>query len=324
MPNESKKNFIQTVLGPVDPREWGPTDAHSHLVRLGGPLVEDDRRFLLASIDKALEELAAFRKAGGRAMVDMTPTSPGRCVERLVEISRRSNVHVVVATGFIEWALYPAGKDWLENTDVEALALLLAEEIREGTDRNNYTGPVVQRTEARAGVIKVSTGYQVITSFQEKCNRAAAMAHRMTGAPVSAHMEKGTCAIELMESLQKEGVPTDAISLAHILLNPDLEYLKEIAAAGTYLILDGPGKTHYAPDSQIVHLVEGLVAAGFQDRLMLAADHSKNSYWKSYGGGPGFDYVFSRFVPRLRETGIPESAISAMLSENAARALQMR
>jgi phosphotriesterase-related protein len=41
----------------------------------------------------------------------------------------------------------------------------------------------------------------------------------------------------------------------------------------------------------------------------------------SYGGGPGLDYLLTRFVPRMRETGIPQAAIDDLLIQNPRRFL---
>ena len=69
---------VQTVLGRIPARELGATDVHTLLVRLGGPLVDSSRDFLLDQGDKGVAELERFRAAGGAAVVDMTPSVPGR------------------------------------------------------------------------------------------------------------------------------------------------------------------------------------------------------------------------------------------------------
>ncbi|MGD9853699.1 MAG: phosphotriesterase [Planctomycetaceae bacterium] len=315
---------VQTVLGRIPAPALGATDAHTHLIRLGGPLVDGSRDFLLDSVEKSVDELGLYRAAGGSAVVDMTPSVPGRDTQLLAAISRRSDIHVIAAAGFVDWALYPGTRGWIESASVDELAALIAAEVTDGCDANNYTSPLIRRTSEQAGVIKVATGYQVITSFQERLIRAAAAAHRMTGAPISAHTEYGTCVLELVDLLVQERVDPEAVIVAHTFHNPDPVYQRDIAQTGIYLVQDGPGRIKYCPESNTVEQIERFLADGFGDRLLLAGDHSRRSYWTSYGGGPGFDYLQRSFVPRMLQAGIPESAVRAMLVDNAARAFRLR
>jgi phosphotriesterase-related protein len=315
---------VRTVLGDIPAAKLGATDSHTHVIRLAGPLVDGDGAFLLASPEKAIEELARFRGAGGGAVVDMTPSAPGRSTALLADVSRAAGVHVIAATGFVDWAMYPGTRAWMESVPVERLAGLIADEITEGADANNYTSPVVARGTERAGVIKIATGYQVITPLQQKLIQAAAAAHRMTGAPISVHTERGTCVLELVERLRAEQVQPESVLVAHTFHNPDPYYQRDMAQTGIYLIQDGPGRVHYAPESDTISQIERFLSDGFADRLLLAGDHSKRSYWTAYGGGPGFDYGLATFVRRLHRLGIPESVTRAMTVENPARALRIR
>lgn len=320
----SKPPEVQTVLGRIPAEKLGVTDAHSHLVRLSGPLVDGNRDFLLDNAETAVAEMQIYRNAGGAAVVDMTPTVPGRDPSMLADISRKTGVHVIASAGFVEWALYPGTRKWIEAASVDELAAIIAAEIIEGCDANNATGPLVRRSQQKAGVIKVAAGYQIITPFQQKLIRAAAAAHRLTGAPISAHSEYGTCVLELVKLLASENVAPGSIIVAHTFHNPDPVYQRDIAQTGIYLIQDGPGRIKYFPESITIAQIERFLADGFGGQLLLAGDHSRRSSWRSYGGGPGFDYLLKSFVPRLHQTGIPESATRAMLIDNAARALRLR
>jgi phosphotriesterase-related protein len=58
------------------------------------------------------------------------------------------------------------------------------------------------------------------------------------------------------------------------------------------------------PDSTILALIAALAERGFADQLLLGGDTGRRSAMRAYGGGPGLDYVFARFKPRLeRELG---------------------
>jgi phosphotriesterase-related protein len=94
------------------------------------------------------------------------------------------------------------------------------------------------------------------------------------------------------------------VILAHVDRNPDAAEHAETAETGATLQLDGPGRTKYWPDSTILRLIADLAERGHADRLLLGGDTGRRSMLRAYGGGPGLDYVFARFRPRLeRELG---------------------
>jgi phosphotriesterase-related protein len=110
--------------------------------------------------------------------------------------------------------------------------------------------------------------------------------------------------LAIVERLAGLGVPPASVVLAHVDRNPDAGEHAETAATGATLQLDGPGRTKYWPDSTILQLIADLAEAGHADRLLLGGDVGRRSMLRAYGGGPGLDYVFARFKPRLeRELG---------------------
>jgi phosphotriesterase-related protein len=110
--------------------------------------------------------------------------------------------------------------------------------------------------------------------------------------------------LELVELLRSLGVQPGSVILAHLDRNPDPGEHAETAAAGAWLQLDGPGRTKYWPDSVVLELIAVLAERGHGGRLLLGGDTGRASMQRAYGGGPGLDYVFRRFKPRLeRELG---------------------
>jgi phosphotriesterase-related protein len=110
--------------------------------------------------------------------------------------------------------------------------------------------------------------------------------------------------LAIVERLRDLGVPAERVILAHLDRNPDPGEHAETAATGAWLQLDGPGRTKYWPDSTILGLISDLAERGVADRLLLGGDTGRRSMLRAYGGGPGLDYVFARFKPRLeRELG---------------------
>ncbi|MGE5601570.1 MAG: phosphotriesterase [Nitrososphaerales archaeon] len=313
-------SVVRTILGDIAPEQLGVTDAHEHLIRVGGGEVAhggEDMR--LPSVEKAVEETRSFLTAGGKAIVDTAPCSLGRDIRKLLEVNAQVDAHIIASTGFQEGMLYDNAVHWVARYSVEQIAELLIADIEEGIDIHDYMGPIVQRSSARAGAIKVGTGYGMISPFEEKIIHAAALAHCATGAVLNTHTRAGTMALEQAQLLIRHGVPPERIMLGHAQRNPDLWYHKKIAALGISFMYDGGYRVKYYPDSTRVELIRGMIGAGHQKQITLGGDAGKKSYQKAYGSGTGFDYDLTVFVPRLREEGIPEDAIEDMLVNNPAR-----
>ena len=53
-----------------------------------------------------------------------------------------------------------------------------------------------------------------------------------------------------------------------------------------------------------MRLIAELAERGYASQLLVGGDTGRASMMRAYGGGPGLDYVFARFKPRLeRELG---------------------
>ena len=57
--------------------------------------------------------------------MDMMPAAPGCSAGLLMEISQRTGIHIIASTGFVDWALYPDTRNWLEAESNETLASLI-------------------------------------------------------------------------------------------------------------------------------------------------------------------------------------------------------
>jgi phosphotriesterase-related protein len=121
----------------------------------GGWPIHHEPDFRLDSVDAAVSEVEGFLTAGGAAIVEMTPLGFGRDPDGLRTIAQRTGVTIVGCTGFHKLSYY-AGNHWLHRYSVEQIADLLAAEVTEGMDRHGLDGPFVERSEARAGVVKLA------------------------------------------------------------------------------------------------------------------------------------------------------------------------
>jgi 5-phospho-D-xylono-1,4-lactonase len=273
--------IIRTIRGDIVPTELGPCDAHEHLF-LVTPAQPGDE---YSDVSKAIEEAETLRAAGASALVDWTPIGLGRDLDELRAVSEATGLHIVAATGLHRDVHY-AADDPLRGESEDALADRFVADLE------------------RCGIIKVGGGYHTLSPFEEKAFAAAAAAHGRVGASVCVHTEHGTMGLAIVEGLRELGVPPKRVILAHVDRNPDAGEHAETAATGAWLQLDGPGRTKYWPDSTILALIADLAERGHADRLLLGGDTGRRSMLRAYGGGPGLDYVFARFKPRLeRELG---------------------
>lgn len=289
--------IVRSVLGDIEPARLGPCDAHEHLF-LDTP-AQPGEEFL--DRDRAVEEAATLAAAGAAAVVDWTPIGLGRDLDGLVHVARATGLHIVAATGLHRDAHYTAD-DPLRAEPAERLADRFVEELA-----------------GLCGIVKAGASYHHLTPFEQKAFEAAADAHVRTGAPVCVHTQHGTMGLALVERLQALGVAPSSVVLAHVDRNPDAGEHAETASTGATLQLDGPGRAKYWPDSTILQLIEDLASAGHAERLLLGGDTGRRGMLRAYGGGPGLDYVFARFKPRLeRELG--EGLARAIFVDNPARA----
>ena len=281
--------IVRTVRGDIDPAALGPCDAHEHLF-LVTPAQPGDE---LCDVEKAIAEARTLADAGASALVDWTPVGVGRDLDGLARVSEATGLHREV---------HYRADDPLRAASADDLASRFEADLRE-----------------RCGIVKLGASYHRVTPFEATAFEAAAAAHARTRAPVCVHTEHGTIGLALVERLGSVGVPAASIVLAHLDRNPDAGEHAETAAAGAWLQLDGPGRTKYWPDSTILTLIGDLAERGHAGRLLLGGDTGRASSMRAYGGGPGMDYVFARFKPRLeRELG--EELSTQIFVENPARA----
>src|SRR5215813_12176059 len=98
---------VATVRGPVDAKALGYTLSHEHLLCDLWALVRSYNGIL---DDEALaaKEVAAYREAGGRTIIDVTSGGLGRNPRALRRISEMTGVHVVMGAAWYREEFYPA------------------------------------------------------------------------------------------------------------------------------------------------------------------------------------------------------------------------
>jgi phosphotriesterase-related protein len=100
-----------------------------------------------------LDAMKRFKDAGGGSLVDMNPIDCGRQIEMLRKISSESAC-TSSPVPLSARDLYYDNEHWVNKYALEDVARLIAEEVTEGIEINNYNGPIATRSKAKAGVIK--------------------------------------------------------------------------------------------------------------------------------------------------------------------------
>jgi phosphotriesterase-related protein len=310
-------NFVRTLLGDIRAVDLGRCYAHEHVLIQRSYTTQIFPEIHLPSVEKAIRELADFKKAGGGAMVDCMPCDAGRSVEKLAEISRRAGVHIVGSTGLHRMRFYPEGH-WRYRVGVERLTELFVTEIEEGIDANDCGGPDVRRTGHGAGVIKLGSDGPELDEPERAAFEAGASAHKRTGCPIITHCEAGR-GPEQAAFLRSLGVDLARVVLSHVDRHPDPAYHRDLLRTGVFVEYD---RTFRAPldDANPTLRLFVEMSAEFPSQVMLGTDGARPTYWRSYGGSPGLDYLLLEFSDRARRLGASAEVLNRAFVDNPARA----
>lgn len=296
--------IIRTVLGDIDPESVEFNLPHEHLITFPPMRTRSDVDYRLQSVDKAIEEVNSYKAAGGTILAELTTDGYGRDVKALQKISKTTSVHILATTGYIMQSLFPNNAF---NSSLDELVEQFTNDIVSGMDG----------TDIKAGWVKCGTSTDKMYGTEEKVIRAAARTHHNTGVSVTTHTMGGTMAFTQIEVLFSENVPPDRISIGHVDRHSlNIGYLKMIAKKGVYLAFDQIGKTKYGPDSLRIEMIKQLIEDGHVKQILLADDNGRQSYYRSYGGGPGMDYIPLVFVPMMKKAGVSEEHIHQMTVVN--------
>lgn len=312
--------FVRTVLGDIDPVDLGVTFAHEHLVIDGGRPVQLFPDFRLDSVDDAVAELAPARALGLRAVVDAMPADCGRNAAKLAAISRRSGIHVIAPTGLHHERFYH-DRHWSRLLDVDELADLFVADVTDGIDAFDYGGPVVRRTDIRAGVVKVAGGADRLTEVEERIFAGAAVAHRRTGVPILTHCENGTAGPLQASRLLEGGVHPASVILSHTDKVVDRGYQREILAAGVFVEYDQGFRWGDGEENGTLRLLQWAFEDGHGDRVVLGMDAARRGYWTVHGGRPGMTWLLADFAPAMSARGLGPAEQDMLFVANPARAL---
>jgi phosphotriesterase-related protein len=307
---------IATVTGPTAIEALRPILYHEHVV-LDLRHVPRAQDLWLHDVDLMVRELAEFVRCGGRAVVSLTNGSMGRDIARLREISKRSEVKILVATGqYTRLASAPIH-------DAQLLAQTFVDEISLGIDG----------TGVRAAVIgEIATGPHPISEYERLLFQAAALAHRATGAPIATHTHNGRYARWQLRYLMSLGVPPDRVVIGHMDGSvkdgtPDVSCMADLAAQGAFIGIDTIGLANYysenlgrrmPSDEARADAIAQLVEGGWADQIVIAQDICRPMHLKG-NGGAGYGHIHDVFLPLLEARGVDRATSARFLGDNTLR-----
>jgi predicted metal-dependent phosphotriesterase family hydrolase len=315
--------MIQTVLGTISESELGVCLAHEHIwcdqrkaprAELFGLTRSTDSYMRLDDFDLMVDELTAYREAGGNSIVEVTCDGWGRDLDVLARLSEATGVHILATAGFY---IEPCMPLFVAEWSVERLADHITREIEQGVGDSGR----------RCGLLKSSIHRARVEGLEEKGLRAVAIAQKRTGVVITSHttgarrqeVPGGTVGVHQIEILKAEGVAPDRFIAGHVDERPDIDVLSDLASQGCYVQFDVIGKQHWLLDDTRAELIHALIGRGYLDNLLLGHDCNRGHEMR-YGGAAGYCYIFENFLPKLRALGVTEHQIQAMMVRNPARA----
>jgi phosphotriesterase-related protein len=266
----------------------------------------------------ARDEILLFKHAGGRTVVDPTPTTIGRNPLALARIARATGLNVVMGAGYYVDASHPADMD---RRTVDEIAREMIADITSG----------VADTGVRAGLIGEIGTTSPWTENERKVLRAAITTQRETGAPLMIHPGRHTdMPMQLAEFVRREGGDLRRTIMCHICRTiSDVRAVIDLAQTGIWLEYDLFGLENsfypYNPSfdmpndgGRMAHVL-ALMAAGHRDQILMSHDIAYKTSLVKYGGY-GYHHLLVNVVPRLRAKGVDDPGLTRLLVENPARA----
>jgi len=305
--------MIMTVAGPIPADELGATLIHEHLYCDISPF-SGKADNILTDEETMIGELAYFRAAGGRTIVEVTPEGIGRNPVALRRISLAAGVRIVAGIAFYDEATVP---DWAKIAGEAEIADYFVRQLEKGADgvRAGVIGELYSHNEPHPD----PASYR-LTEFELTVFRAAARAQRRTGAPILTHASLGRGGHAQLAALETAGADPARIAIGHCDAHwhedpeQDLAYYLPILERGAFCAFDLIGWTELMPDALRAARLAALIRQGYASHLLLSSDTCRRSHLHAHGGR-GYDNIWRTFLPLLRQHGVTDEEIQTMLVE---------
>ena len=262
----------------------------------------------------SLSEVLDYHSYGGNTIIEVTGINCGRSPSLLYEISKNSNVNIIMGSSFYLDRTQP---DWAKDKDEFELTEFLTNEINQGINigysQNIYPGVI--------GEVGISENF---TNNEKKSLIASAKTQLITGLPLSIHTPAWKrLGNKILDICEKVGVNPNSIVLDH--MDPsihDEEYQLGLLKRNVFLEFDGigmglfyPGEGQNPCDEEIAVAIENLVNKGYIKQILLSHDVFLKIMLREYGGN-GYSHILRSFVPRLQRHGLKKEMINSILINN--------
>ena len=264
--------------------------------------------------------MEAFKSAGGSTIVDVGVPAIGRDPHSLAKLSQETGVHIVMGCGWYRESYHPVD---LGDRPPEQLAEELVVELEYGVGDSGI----------RPGIIgEIGFEAEIPTPNEEKAMRAAALAHRKTGAAITTHTCVGRSGVEALKILKEESVPPDRIVIGHADCYPDKRCLLALLAEGCFVQFDciafyflaergiDVGWVMSKTAEEMADLTVDLIRSGYLKRILLSHDLCHKGLLK-VSGGVGLTGLMDAFFPLLRERGVKDAELTEITARNPGRVL---
>lgn len=312
---------IETVKGPIDSAQLGRTLIHEHVFVLN----EEYKNNYLdwdedAMVADAVAKLNELKGLGIDSIVDPTVLGLGRYIPRLQKVVEQTEVNIVPATGLYTYNEIPhqfehRGPGLLFDMP-EPLVEMFVKDITEG----------IAGTGVKAAFLKCAIEVPGLTPGVERVMRAVGQTSAQTGAPVTVHTNPHTgSGLVAQKVLKEEGVDLSKVVIGHSGDTTDLDYLTQVAEAGSILGMDRFGLDPFLPFADRVATIVELVRRGLVDQIAIA--HDANCFIDYADPAlreqalPNWNYrhIPQDVVPALLEAGLSEDDIDTILVKNPRR-----
>ncbi len=296
---------IRTILGDVHPGEIQAVLPHEHA------LLWQDKSVAKADyVAGALPAFARRMRAEFRKLVSRGCNCFGDCntvtgiqiPDELRSYCQATGMHLVAATGFYVDRTLP---DWIKQASVDDLSEVLMKSVTQG----------IGGSQARAGILKVSSDDYHLQPIEEKTFLAAVAVHRQTGVPITTHTTKG--ARTHIEFFKAHGVEPRRVALGHIEVDP-WEDIRTVAQKGAMLLFTNFGGKDILPEDMVIAQIVDLVRRGFVKQIMISVDmylyYEKGRRRQRWPGG--YVQIFDRIIPRLKAAGLKARDIDRIIHDN--------
>lgn len=319
---------VETVRGPVDTAQLGRTLMHEHIFTVSPENVENYGRGAWwdeeARVDDAAERLRALAAKGIRTIVDATVLGLGRNVSRVKRVADLvPEMNVIVGTGLYssqgeiptQYARQPHQSTFGGG---DAMTADFSRDIEVG----------IGQTGVKAAFLKFALDDNRPSQGTFRILFAIAHVFREIKTPVIIHTNgearTGTLAHDLCSA---EGIFSDRIMIAHAGDSNDLSYLLDLIDRGVLLGMDRFGMDSANSSADRVATVAELCRRGLAEHLVLGHDASCFTDWFPPAPGPTrnhllnwhHEHIVDDVVPALRDAGVADKDIDAMLIANPAR-----